>query len=65
MLKGTLSLAAAKRIKQPDLANTEVEYTWLRPGMAGEVYHDGVLIGKCIEIGSDGIIPLQEERQDE
>jgi hypothetical protein len=64
MLKGILSIEAASRIGHPDLAGAEVEYNILHPGLAGEIYRNGELIARCVEIGPDGIIPKEEMRTD-
>ena len=61
MLKGILSTQAAQRIKHPELAGVEVEYEALRPGMSGEVRYRGEFLVACVEIGPNGIIPIQEE----
>jgi len=60
MLKGTLTAAAAERIRRPELAGIEVEYTILGGGLSGEVYYQGKCLVKCVEIGPRGIRPIQE-----
>ena len=61
MLKGTLSKAAADRIKHSELAGAPVEYEILHAGLTGEVRYRGGFLVACVEIGLDGIIPVQEE----
>lgn len=65
MLKGILTAAAAERIKRPDLAGIEVEYTILRAGLSGEVRYQGKFLVACIEIGPQGIRPIQEQERSE
>jgi hypothetical protein len=52
MLKGILSLAAAKRIKRPDLAGAEIEYEILHAGLSGEVHYRGEFLVACVGIGA-------------
>jgi hypothetical protein len=63
MLKGILSTAAAKRIKRPDLAGVKVEYEIFHDGLTGEVRYRGEFLVACVDIGPDGIIPVQEEEE--
>ena len=60
MLRGILSKAAAERIKRPELAGIEVEYSILRAGLSGEVRYQGKFLVACVEIGPQGIRPIQE-----
>lgn len=64
MLRGILTAAAAKRIKHPELAGCEVEYTILRAGLSGEVHYQGKFLVACVEIGPRGIKPIQEDLRD-
>jgi len=61
MLRGILSKAAADRIEYPWLAGVEVEYEILHAGLTGEVRYRGEFLVACVEIGPNGIIPIQEE----
>ena len=65
MLKGILSLSAAKRIKRPDLAGVEVEYEIFHAGLTGEVRYLGEFLVAYVGIGPDGIIPIQEESNED
>ena len=65
MLKGILSTAAAQRIKRPDLAGVEVEYEILHAGLTGEVRYRGEFLVACVSIRPDGIIPIQEESNED
>ena len=65
MLKGILSTAGAQRIKHPELAGVEVEYEILHAGLTGEVRYRGGFLVACVEIGLDGIIPVQEESNED
>ena len=60
MLRGILTQAAAERIKRPELAGVEVEYTILGAGLSGEVRYQGKFLVACVEIGPRGIRPIQE-----
>ena len=64
MLNGILSTAGAQRIKHPELAGAPVEYEILHAGLTGEVRYRGGFLVACVEIGPDGIIPIQEESSD-
>jgi len=65
MLRGILTAAAAERIKRPELAGVEVEYTIFRAGLSGEVRYQGQKLTMCVEIGPRGIKPIQEGGDDE
>ena len=60
MLRGILTAAAAERIKRPELAGCEVEYTILHAGLSGEVRYQGKFLVACVEIGPNGIRSIQE-----
>ena len=60
MLRGILTAAAAERIKRPELAGREVEYSIFRAGLSGEVRYQGRFLVAYIEIGPRGIRPIQE-----
>ena len=65
MLRGILSKAAAERIKHPELAGVEVEYSILRAGLSGEVHYQGKFLVAYVEIGPNGIRPIQKGGDDE
>ena len=60
MLRGILSKAAAERIKRPELAGCEVEYTIVGAGLSGEVRYQGKFLVAYVEIGPRGIRPIQK-----
>jgi len=64
MLNGILSTAGAQRIKHPELAGVEVEYEIFHAGLTGEVRYRGKFLVACVEIGPDGIIPIQERSKE-
>ena len=63
MLRGILTQAAAARIKRPELAGVEVEYSILHAGLSGEVRYQGKFLVACVEIGPRGIKPIQEQER--
>ena len=42
-----------------------VEYSILRAGLSGEVRYQGKFLVACVEIGPNGIRPIQEGGDDE